>query len=294
MTKPNTLNEQEQALRVLRDQIDDIDLNIQRLINQRAECASKVADVKQRYGQSESPVFYRPEREAQVLRRVMERNTGPLPDHEMARLFREIMSSCLALEQPVKVAFMGPENNYTEQAVRKHFGLSAQSVAFASLEQVFKAVMDASCHYAVLPIESPQEGLVSHTLDLLGQYDVFICGEVELQLGGGALSSTLDTRFLVLGRQQVAPSGCDKTSILIRSEDDRPGALYSLLEPFRKRGISLTRLETRSNIGARPGSLFYMDFEGHRDDETVAEVLLELQSTPVILKILGSYPQAVL
>ena len=119
MTKPALTQEQE--LGQLRQDIDQIDQQIQTLINQRATCAQRVAEVKQLYQGSHDAVFYRPEREAQVLRRVMERNQGPLDDEEMARLFRELMSACLAHEQPMRIAFLGPQGTFTQAAALKHF-----------------------------------------------------------------------------------------------------------------------------------------------------------------------------
>ena len=111
-------------LPALRDQIDGIDKHLLALISERARCAQRVAEVKVASGDA---VFYRPEREAQVLRKVMEANTGPLDDEDVARLFREIMSACLALEQPVTVAFLGPEGTFTQEAALKHFGHSVLS-----------------------------------------------------------------------------------------------------------------------------------------------------------------------
>lgn len=285
----------EAALLVLRNEIDRIDQNIQALINQRATCAQQVAEVKQHFSKHHPAVFYRPEREAQVLRRVMERNQGPLPDQDMARIFREIMSVCLALEQPLNVAYPGPEGGFTEQAVRKHFGFSAKGLAMSDTEQAFIAVEQGRCHYAVTPIESTQEGLVSHTLDLFRRYDLRICGEVELELDPVDHKSLVaDTRYLVLGKQYVGPSGQDKTSILL-SLPDHPGALHDILGVFRQRSISLTRLESRTFQHAKEQfSLFYIDFEGHQEDALIKEVLEELPQGSDILKVLGSYPRAVL
>lgn len=290
---PNASDETE--LRALREQIDAIDQQLQTLINKRAACAQQVAEVKQRFNQTLPAVFYRPEREAQVLRRVMERNTGPLPDQDMARLFREVMSVCLALEQPLSVAYPGPEGGYTEQAVRKHFGLSVKGTAMTDPEQAFKAVEQGRCHYAVTPIESAHEGLVSHTLDLFRRYDLRICGEVELLLDPtDDKTLAADTRYLVLGKQYVEPSGHDKTSILL-SVKDQPGVLHDVLGAFRQRNISLTRLESRT-VHQKGGdnSLFYIDFEGHQEDAPVMGLLSELARGPDTLKVLGSYPRAVL
>ncbi len=285
----------EAALLALRNQIDTIDQQVQLLINERARCAQQVAEVKQQFSQQRQAVFYRPEREAQVLRRVMERNQGPLSGPDMARIFREIMSVCLALEQPMQVAYPGPEGSYTEQAVRKHFGFSVKGVAMSDLEQSFKAVEDGRCHYAVTPIESSQEGLVSHTLDLLRRHDLCICGEVELELDPSDEKTLIaDTRYLVLGKQYVAPSGQDKTSILLMLQD-QPGVLHDVLGVFRQRGISLTRLESRTcQHNNQAFSLFYIDFQGHQEDPLIQEVLAELPKEDGSLKVLGSYPRAVL
>ena len=285
----------EAALLALRNQIDAIDQQVQLLINERARCAQQVAEVKQQFSQQRQAVFYRPEREAQVLRRVMERNQGPLSGPDMARIFREIMSVCLALEQPMQVAYPGPEGSYTEQAVRKHFGFSVKGVAMSDLEQSFKAVEDGRCHYAVTPIESSQEGLVSHTLDLLRRHDLCICGEVELELDPSDEKTLIaDTRYLVLGKQYVAPSGQDKTSILLMLQD-QPGVLHDVLGVFRQRGISLTRLESRTcQHNNQAFSLFYIDFQGHQEDPLIQEVLAELPKEDGSLKVLGSYPRAVL
>ncbi len=365
------MTEQEQALKVLRDQIDSIDKQIHSLLNERAKCAQQVAEVKQKYDGVKDAVFYRPEREAQVLRRVMDRNEGPLADKEVARLFREIMSVCLALEKPMRVAFLGPEGTFTQQAALKHFGGSAESAPMETLTQVFREVEAGAANYGVVPIENSTEGMSTHTLDLFKRYSLRICGELELSIhhhllagenvqaqniqkiyahqesfaqcrgwleanfpqaehcavrsnAEGAKLAAQDpnsaaiagdmaqslyglqiierniedqpdntTRFLIIGNQIVGPSGQDKTSILISAHDE-PGALYSLLEPFHRHGISLTRIETRPGRNGGWSYMFYIDFEGHADEPEVQQVLRELQANSVELKLLGSYPKAVL
>lgn len=363
------MSEQEKELRVLRDQIDSIDRQMHELLNKRAKCAQSVAEVKQKHQGDQSAVFYRPEREAQVLRAVMERNEGPLADKEVARLFREIMSVCLALEEPMRVAFLGPEGTFTQQAAQKHFGHSARNLPMQSLRDVFREVQSGAAHYGVVPIENSTEGVISHTLDLFKQYDLKICGEVEVPVhlhllvnkgddldaikriyshqqslaqsrdwldaryphvekiavssnaeaariaagegvGSAAIAGDMAadlyeldpaikniedqadnaTRFLIIGDQDVGSSGDDKTSILI-SVPDTPGALYQLLEPFHRYQLSLTRVETRSSS---KNSLFYIDFEGHSESELVQKALSELIQSSIELKILGSYPRAVL
>ena len=173
------------SLNELRDQIDQIDRQIHQLLNQRAVCASQIADVKLRNQDSGSVVFYRPEREAQVLGAVMERNQesgGALPDGTVAHIFREIMSACLALEQPAEVAFLGPEGTFTQQAAIKHFGNSAVTQSRARIADVFSAVETGAANYGVVPVENSTEGAVNHTLDVFVHSPLKICGEVQLPI----------------------------------------------------------------------------------------------------------------
>ncbi|MCM5703181.1 prephenate dehydratase [Larsenimonas salina] len=169
------------SLEALRQRIDQLDSDILALISERARCAQQVASVK--LTEDPSAVFYRPEREARVLRRVMELNDGPLSNEEMARLFREIMSSCLALEQPVRVAYLGPEGTFTEQAALKHFGGSAVPVPTNAIDEVFREVEAGATHYGVVPVENSSEGIVSHTLDsFMASPSLKINGEVVLRI----------------------------------------------------------------------------------------------------------------
>lgn len=168
-------------LGALRDEIDQLDAQIQKLINQRAHCAQQVAQNKVATD-GEDAVFYRPEREAQVLRAVMERNQGPLSNEEIARLFREIMSACLALERPVKVAYLGPEGTFTQQAALKHFGHSAICRPLAAIDEVFREVESGSVDYGVVPIENSTEGVISNTLDSFMDSKLKISGEVVLRI----------------------------------------------------------------------------------------------------------------
>ncbi len=354
----------------VRQEIDAIDRQLLTLLNARARCAEQVAQIK-RAQDGEQTVFYRAEREAQVLRNVMEKNQGPLPDKAVALLFRELMSACLALEQPLKVAYLGPEGTFTQTAALKHFGHGIHAVSVAAIDEVFREVESGSADYGVVPVENSTEGMVNHTLDNLIDCSLKICGEVELRIHHHfllkditqlkqvtkiyshqqslaqcrkwldanyanveriAVSSNAEaarlasqesnaaaiageiaaeiyglqianhkiednpnncTRFLVIGHAEVAPSGKDKTSFVV-STRNKPGALYELLAPFYKQGISLTRIETRP---ARDGSwayVFFIDFEGHQDEEPARSVLLELENEVVELRRLGSYPKAVL
>lgn len=177
------MSDSKPTLETLRDTIDQLDQQIQDLINQRAGCAQQVADVKQAgMDEGSKAVFYRPEREAQVLRRVMERNSGPLDNESMARLFREIMSACLALEEPMTIAYLGPEGTFTQAAAQKHFGHAVKTSPMATIDEVFREVESGSAHYGVVPVENSTEGVVNTTLDSFTHSDVTICGEVELRI----------------------------------------------------------------------------------------------------------------
>lgn len=167
-------------LDALRDRIDDLDSQLLTLMNERAECAQRVAQVKTTA--DAGAVFYRPEREAQVLRRIMALSKGPLDSEEVARLFREIMSACLALEQPIKVAYLGPEGTFTQQATLKHFGESAVSLPMAAIDEVFREVEAGAVNYGVVPVENSTEGVINHTLDSFMDSGLRICGEVVLRI----------------------------------------------------------------------------------------------------------------
>jgi chorismate mutase/prephenate dehydratase len=163
----------------LRTRIDQLDEKIQTLISERAQCAQEIATAKQQAGDAN---FYRPEREVDVLRRVIARNHGPLSSEEMARLFREIMSACLALEMPMQIAFLGPEGTFTQAAALKHFGHSVHTVPLAGIDEVFREVESGAAQFGVVPIENSTEGVINHTLDLFVNSPLRICGEVELRI----------------------------------------------------------------------------------------------------------------
>jgi chorismate mutase / prephenate dehydratase len=167
-------------LEKVRGQIDAIDEKIHGLINDRARLAQQVGISKTREGKTVD--FYRPEREAQVLRMAKERNNGPLRDEEVLRLFREIMSACLAQQEPLKVAFLGPEGTFTQAAVLNHFGHSVRGLPLSSIDEVFHEVEAASADFGVVPIENSTEGTVNHTLDRFLSSPLTICGEVELRI----------------------------------------------------------------------------------------------------------------
>lgn len=175
-----------QQLGHIRARIDALDEQIQHLLNQRAELARETAQIKQSAGLGGN--CFRPEREAEVLRRVITRNQGPLSGQEMARLFREIMSACLALETPLTIAYLGPEGTFTEAAALKHFGHSVKTRPLIVIDEVFREVEAGTADYGVIPVENSTEGAVTHTLDQLLVSPLQICGEVELRIHHHLLS----------------------------------------------------------------------------------------------------------
>jgi chorismate mutase-like protein len=167
-------------LEAVRARIDAVDEEIHRCLNERARLAQQVGMSKAAGGRAVD--FYRPEREAQVLRAARKRNAGPLRDAEVLRLFREIMSACLAQQEPLKVAFLGPEGTFTQTAVLNHFGHSVRALPLASIDEVFHEVEAANADFGVVPIENSTEGTVNHTLDRFLSSPLKICGEVELRI----------------------------------------------------------------------------------------------------------------
>jgi len=190
------------SLESVRVRIDQLDMQIQDLIVQRAACAIQVAELK---GREANTVYYRPEREAQVLRRVMARNCGDLEPKTMARIFREVMAACLAIEQPLSVVFLGPEGTYTQEAARKHFGQASHMIPVTNIDDVFHEVESERAHYGVVAVENSTEGSVTLTLDMFLDSPLKICGEVELRVRHCLLSchEVLSDIKMVYGHQQA-------------------------------------------------------------------------------------------
>ena len=168
------------ALDSLRSEIDALDARIQLLIAERAGIAQQVAVAKG--GRGSAVEFYRPEREAEVLRGVVARNQGPLSNEEMVRLFREIMSACLAQEEPMKVGYLGPEGTFSQSAVYQHFGHSVRALPLGAIDEVFREVESSTADFGVVPIENSTEGSVNHTLDMFLTSPLKICGELEMRI----------------------------------------------------------------------------------------------------------------
>lgn len=357
-------------LQTVRSRIDGLDRDIQRLISERARLALDVGQAKGKLANAVD--YYRPDREAQVLRQVRENNQGPLSDEEMLRLFREIMSACLAQQEPLNIAYLGPEGTFTQQAVNRYFGHSVHSIALAGIEDVFRQVQSADADFGLVPVENSTQGVVSHTLDMFYDSKIKICGEIALRIHQNlltharslnqiervyshqqslsqcrhwiranlpnaeciAVSSNAEaarrarsapdaaaiasrtagriydlpvlfsriedqqdntTRFLVLGRELFPPSGNDKTSLMMATRGgDGPGDLYSLLEPLNNESINMTRIESRPSRESTWGYVFFVDVLGHADEEPLKSVLRDLESSERVVRVLGSYPQAML
>ena len=192
-------------LEKIRESIDSVDARIHDLLNERARYAQLVGISKSSSGRAVD--FYRPEREADVLRKALARNAGPLRNEEIARLFREIMSACLAQQEPLKVAFLGPEGTFTQAAVLKHFGSSVRALPLAAIDEVFHEVEGGIADFGVVPIENSSEGTVNHTLDMFLISALKICGEVEMQIHHalmGRMSSMADIKRVCAHAQALA------------------------------------------------------------------------------------------
>ncbi|MGR8918070.1 MAG: prephenate dehydratase [Gammaproteobacteria bacterium] len=164
----------------LRRAIDAVDDELLALLNRRAALTIEVGEVKRADGGA--PEFYRPEREAGILRRLTAANPGPMPDAELVRLMREIISTCLSLEQVLDVAYLGPAGTYTHAALRKHFGAAVNAVPAATIGEVFRAVESGACGYGVVPIENSVGGAVIQSLDCLAESAAGICAEIALPI----------------------------------------------------------------------------------------------------------------
>ena len=167
-------------LAALREQIDALDTRILELLNARAQCAEQVAHTK--LAEDPNAKFYRPEREAQILTRMQKLNNGPLRDEQITHLFREIIASCLALEESMRIAYLGPEGTFTQEATYKHFGQNVGTLPVDSIPQVFREVEAGRVRYGVVPIENSTEGVVTHTLDMFVQSSLRVCGEISLRI----------------------------------------------------------------------------------------------------------------
>ena len=196
------------TLAELRVEIDALDKQVQQLIGERAQLASDVAEVKK--STDDNSVFYRPEREAQVLRAIINRNDNLLKDKDMAHIFREIMSACLALEQPLNIAYLGPEGTFTQEAALKHFGHAVSTLDCAGIDEIFHQVEKGNAHYGVVPIENSSNGVIGGTVDMLYSQDLKICGEVEISIQHQLMSADQSIEIKTIYAHQQALDQCQR------------------------------------------------------------------------------------
>ena len=340
--------------------IEEIDGSLQAILDQRAKILLEIAKIDS--GQHVPGV----ESDAARLATFHERNAGRYPNESLDRIFREIFSASRALAAQIKVAYLGPEGTYSQDAVFTHFGHSVDAVPEVSIPGIFAAVEHGRAHFGVVPVENSTEGTVNHTLDLLTDTQLRICGEVRVRIRHCLLGSdvtrasiqavhahpqslaqcrrwldehlpqaervpsssnaaaaahvvgkpelaaiagdtaaqtyglrvldsgiedvkTNTTRFLVMGRQDLAPSGNDATSLLL-SAAHKPGGLRAMLEPFETAGVSLPRIESRPNRSGLWEYVFFVDVAGHQEDTVLAPVLEQLRMELPLMRVLGSYP----
>ncbi|MFK7995373.1 MAG: prephenate dehydratase [Granulosicoccus sp.] len=349
-------------------QIDAIDGQIQTLINQRAAVCTQIAVLKGNQSKDGGADLYKPGRDALVLRAVAERNEGPLHDRDMQRIFREIISASQMLEEPMRVAYLGPEGTYSHTATDRHFGHFVETHPEPGIAEIFHAVEAGRARFGVVPVENSTEGAVNQTLDLLTQTTLRVCGEVGMRIQHCLLSNaeTLadikevhahpqalaqcmhwlnanlpdavrvsessnaaaaklaiersdiaaiagetaaelyslatitkgiedeknnTTRFLIIGDQDMPPSGED-SSLLLVSAPHRPGGLRSMLGPLEEAGVSMTRIESRPSRSALWEYVFFINVDGHEHDGHLSRVLDQLREFAPLVKVLGSYPRA--
>ncbi|WP_447985367.1 prephenate dehydratase [Nitrospira sp. Nam74] len=347
-----------------RKAIDELDDELLRLLNERSKNVIEIGKLKRRSDMEAH--LHTPRREAEIIERLMQENTGPFPNEAIRSVYREIMSASLSLEGPQKVAYLGPPATFTHLACIQKFGNSAQYIPVTSIKEVFNEVERDRAHFGIVPIENSTEGVVNHTLDMFIDSNLVIYGEVLQEVSHHLLSKTgrvediktiyshphaiaqcrnwLETnvpripvgevpstaraaevsatdstvaaiasqlagelyglkvvrsriednvnnftRFLVLSQKPPERTGKDKTSVML-SVKDKVGALYDLLRPFASHGINLTKIESRPSRRKAWEYIFFVDIEGHVDEDRVKKALEEIKGRCLFMKILGSYP----
>jgi chorismate mutase/prephenate dehydratase len=348
----------------LRKAIDGIDDQLLDLLNSRAKLVIEIGRIKK----EQNAQLHVPNREKEIISRLTGRNAGPFPNESLRAVLKEIFSASLSLEQPVKIAYLGPKATFSHLACVQQFGYTPQYVPVNSIKEVFDEVERGLAEYGVVPVENSIEGAVSYTLDMFMESDLKISAEIMLEVSEnlmnktghiedvkkvyshpqplaqcrGWLESNLKgvpvaevssttraaeiaaedtsvaaiasrlaaeiyglkiikeriedninnfTRFLVISRKSPAKTGRDKTSILF-SVKDAPGALYEMLSPFAANGINLTKIESRPSRKKPWEYHFFVDMEGHYDDEKVKKAVDELGRHCLFIKVLGAYPAA--
>ncbi len=353
-----------QKIQELRKKIDELDDKLLELLNLRAQIVIEVGNIKK----NEKLDFHSPSREREIIERLTAHNKGPFPQDTLKAVYREILSSSLSLERPLKIAYLGPRATFTHMAGMQQFGLAAQYVPVESIKDVFSEVERGRADYGIVPVENSTEGVVNYTLDMFIDSDLKISAEIMLEVSqnlmnrtgriedikkiythpqvpgqcrqwleknmagipvmdapstaraaemakddqeAGAIASEMAavlyglqivakkiednpnnfTRFLVVSKRSPGRTGRDKTSIMF-SIKDKVGALHAMLTPFAEAGINLNRLDARPSGRRVWDYVFFLDMEGHVEEEKVAKAIENLKKDCLFLKVLGSYPKS--
>jgi len=354
----------EKDLNSIRDNIDSLDERILSLLNERANLAIEAGQAK------EESIKYKPAREATIFNKLKEINKGPLSNNQIISIYNEIISACRSTESDLRVAYLGPEGTYSQSALQNKFGSSVQTKPEPTIRSVFEEVKEGLCDFGIVPIENSTEGSVNLTLDCLMDFDLTICGEIEMRIehnligynkpmpkegieihaheqslaqckdwlssycpqaklvpvssnsqaamnassNDGVLaiggkeaaekynldildsniedSSSNTTRFIVIGKSNSGQTGNDKTSIVVTTKNEE-GALYSVLLPFNELSLNLSHLTYRPSKKDKWHYSFFLDFEGHKDQEDVQQLFKQLDILNAEVKILGSFPKAI-
>ena len=347
----------------IRDKIDSLDNQILSLLNDRAELAIQAGQAK------EDSIKYKPARESSILKRVMDLNEGPLESEQVKNVFNEIISSCRSTESTFTISYLGPEGTFSESALQGQFGKSVDKIPEETIRSIFESVDRGESDFGIVPIENSTEGSVNSTLDCLSEFNLKICGEIEMEIhhnllghnkpmpkngfeihaheqtlgqcrewlesycpgvklvsvssnaqaasnvtedntviaiagelaakkyGLDILSKDIEdyssntTRFLTIGNIESGQTDSDKTSIMATTKNEE-GALYSLLEPFNKLNVNLSHLTYRPSKVNKWQYSFFIDFDGHKDEDLLKELLSSLANKEIEVKILGSYPKS--
>jgi chorismate mutase/prephenate dehydratase len=349
----------------LRARIDAVDRAILERLNERARLVQEVGRMKQETGTS----VYEPARERRIVEGLASSNEGPFPNAGLAPVFREIISATRSLEEPVHIAYLGPQGTFSHEAALQQFGALAALAPVARIVDVFAAVESGEVGLGIVPVENTTEGVVTPTLDALPEFGLEICAEFVLRVRLDLMSCTgrledvrtvashpqplaqsrawLDrnlagaerletastaaaarlarddasvaaigsvaavdaygltvvasgvedrrdntTRFIVIGRDAPSRSGNDLTTVLFTIRKDQPGGLHGLIEPMARRGVNLTSIQLRPIKGKPWEYYFFIDLEGHREDEAVREALAEAATLAHSTRVLGSFPRA--
>lgn len=350
-------------LALLRKRIDELDVQIVELLNERAKVVVEIGQAKQ----ADDAPTYVPDREQAILNRITELNTGPLPPKTLRAIYRELMSGSFALEKPLRVGYLGPNGSFSQLAAQRKFGSSVEYRPLADIFAVFEEVSRGHCDLGLVPIENTVGGGVIDSLDAFIEAHVCVCAEVVVEIhhnllarcpeeqieaiaskpevfaqcrnwlgssfrqveltpvastskaaelaatkpGLAAIGSELAaelydlqivfaniednpnnmTRFFVISRTPAKRTGNDKTAVMFTTAH-KAGALVDVLNVFSGHGVNLTNIDTRPSRRQNWEYYFFVDAEGHCEDENFAEALKEASTHCGELHVLGSFPRA--